>query len=243
MTLLLPPGQPIEIKLLLRYLKSKGLFNDRDFDMQACIGGRLQAKRHEASIGLLNAIMLLATRATPSYAVDAWSTKIHNKETNAYIMAYGDNIRVRDLPYDLSTPGDRTDMLGRRDLNDLDLYQIVATLIMHYEHGGYFADIGEQFVHRIVTILQRYELYDALFDAPWVFVPGVTPDTPNTTTLKHWEMVEAFTSMRMVAETQPRKGITGDVRREIRRAYTQAKTRFPDIVESDPAQFEKLCVL
>lgn len=243
MTVLLTPGQPIEIKLLLKYLKSKGLFTDRDFDMQVCIGGRLQAKRHEASIGLLNATMLLATRATPSYAVDAWSTKLHNNETNAYIMAYGAGQRKRGMPYDLSTPGDRTDMLGRRDLNDLDLYQIVATLIMHYEHGGYFADIGEQFVLKIVAILQRYELYDTLFDAPWVFVPGITPETPNTTTLKHWEMVEAFTSMRIVAESQSGKGITGEVRSEIRRAYAQAKARFPNIVESDPGQFEKLCAL
>jgi hypothetical protein len=41
----------------------------------------------------LNAAMLLATKATPSYTVDAWSTPDHNELTNAYIMAYGDGVR------------------------------------------------------------------------------------------------------------------------------------------------------
>lgn len=242
-SVLIPPGQPIEIKIVLNYLKSKGLFTDQDFDMQVCIGGRLCAKKHAASIGVLNASMLLATRAMPSYAVDAWSTKEHNSLTNAYIMAYGAGQRNRDVPYDLFGPGDRTDMLGRRDLDDLDLYQVIATLIMHYEFNGYFADLGEQFIQKAVALLQRYDLYDALFEAPWVFEPGVTNHRADADTLKHWEMVEKFTAMRIVSESDPEKGITGNVRHIIRSIYNEASTRFDHIRQAYPDEFGKLCSL
>lgn len=241
-SLLMPIGQPIEIKLLLGYLKSKGLFDGRNFDMQVCMGGRLKARRHEASIGVLNASMLLATQATPSYAVDAWSTPDHNKLTNAYIMAYGDKVRYPAY-YDLATKDDRTDMLGRRDLGDLDLYQTIATLLMHFEDGGYFEEIGKLFLERIVAILQRYKLYDALFECPWVFEPGVTSRTADTTTHRHWQMVEKFTAMRIVSEDVEGKGITGEVRRIIHDANVQAEKRFPDIIAQDPDQFVKLCTL
>lgn len=242
-TLLFRPGTAEETKLYMLYLKKKGLFDDRNFDMQTCLPGRLKPRKHNATERILGATMLLATEATPHYAVDAWSTKTQNSKTNAYIMAYGDGIRLRNLPYDINSPGCRTDMLGRRHLNDLDLYQKVGTPLMHFENGGYFSDLGENLIRRVSAILDHYKLLTALYEAPWIFDPKATVQTADMTTLKHWQMISKFTNARIVAEERDDKGITGEVRAVIQDTFMESAKRFPAIIRDNPDQFEKLCTL
>lgn len=62
----------------------------------------------------------------------------------------------------------RSDLLvGSGSRLDIENINLLATLLMHVEHGGYWKDLGRQFEEEIAALLDRHML-SGLTDAPWI---------------------------------------------------------------------------
>jgi hypothetical protein len=77
----------------------------------------------------------------------------------------GDRLVVEpQLPID----NGRSDLLvGSGSRVDIENINLLATLLMHVEHGGYWKELGEQLEQEIADLLDRH-LLTGLVDAPWV---------------------------------------------------------------------------
>jgi hypothetical protein len=78
---------------------------------------------------------------------------------------YGNHRRIRpELPFE----DGRTDLLiGSGSRLDIENINLLATLLAHAEHQGYWSKLGEQFEEDMQSLLNRH-LLAGLVDAPWV---------------------------------------------------------------------------
>jgi hypothetical protein len=71
---------------------------------------------------------------------------------------------LRRLPF----KGGRSDLLtGSGSRLDIENINLVATLLIHAEHQGYWSRLGERFEKDMQSLLDRH-LLAGLVDAPWV---------------------------------------------------------------------------
>jgi hypothetical protein len=74
----------------------------------------------------------------------------------------------------------RTDVLTCRSLQDIDTVNLVATLLTHVEHGGFWEDLGGQFIAEVEGLLDRHGL-SGLLDVPWIYGKSYSDAAKGTT--------------------------------------------------------------
>jgi hypothetical protein len=182
--MLIPPRKSgLEVVAMLNELKRRGIINERS-DIQSCIPGRL----NNQFAGILGSSMLLSSYQCLTYDRSAFETS-HNHQTASMIMAYDAGIldrSIAELPEDITG---RIDMLGRKDMRDVVLYQILGSFISQATYGGPFQKIGREFVEEYVLLLKQAGMLDIL-EAQWIndAESGVKPDIEG-----HYQVVKRCT--------------------------------------------------
>ena len=77
-----------------------------------------------------------------------------------------ERIILPELPFEK----DRTDLLTGRTEQDVRNINLLATLLVHAQYGGYWKELGLRFEHDMEELLKRHLLH-GLIEAPWVQMP------------------------------------------------------------------------
>jgi hypothetical protein len=161
------------------------LFNNPRIQVQVCSPGRLSARFG----ALLSIAFYLGSDFLRRYALEDLETTF--SESAHWHLRRGRRIIIYDaggtFERDFKWWGRAADVLvvqsllpfedGRSDIiactsrRDVENVNLIATLLMHSQYGGYWGPLGTQFAHDLDQILQRHVL-SGLLDAPWL----VTPD-------------------------------------------------------------------
>ncbi len=184
MCLVLPPVGSARAAILLlecigQFTGAK-LFGNPQIQIQVCSPGRLSA--HCAA--MLGIAFYLGSDTLRRYSLEDLKTTFshhyyHPRGTRLVLYdAEGDF--DRDFEWWHGSPGERlvqphlpidngrSDLLaGSSSRLDIENINLLATLMMHLEHNGYWKELGEQFVRDMKTLLDRH-LLGGLVDAPWV---------------------------------------------------------------------------
>jgi hypothetical protein len=182
--LVLPPvGNARSAILLLEcieYFTRSALFGNRKIQIQVCSPGRIDARRS----ALLGMGFYLGSDTLRRYAVGDLETTVsrdarYERDQRLVIYdaggdfdrdfewweTYGNRRRIRrKLPF----KDGRTDLLiGSGSRLDIENVNLIATLLTHAEHQGYWRQLGEQFADDVESLLDRH-LLAGLVNAPWV---------------------------------------------------------------------------
>ena len=182
--LVLPPvGNARSAILLLECIEHftrSALFGNRKIQLQVCSPGRIDARRS----ALLAIGFYLGSDTLRRYAVGDLETTVSSdaryqrgqrlviydaegdfERDFDWWERYGNHRRIRpELPFE----DGRTDLLiGSGSRLDIENINLLATLLAHAEHQGYWSKLGEQFEEDMQSLLNRH-LLAGLVDATWV---------------------------------------------------------------------------
>jgi hypothetical protein len=184
--LVLPPvGNARAAILLLECIErftGCALFGNRKIQIQVCSPGRLEAHRSAfLAIGFY-----LGSDTLRRYALGDLETTVsrdaHYRRAQRLVIydAGGDfergfewwessrNGKDRLIRPQLPFANGRSDLLtGSGSRLDIENINLLATLLVHAEHQGYWSKLGEQFEEDMQSLLDRH-LLAGLVDAPWV---------------------------------------------------------------------------
>jgi hypothetical protein len=184
--LVLPPVGSAQAAILLlecieQYTRCR-IFNNPNIQLQVCSPGRLD-QRYAA----LHAIgFYLGSDTLRQYRLDDFATTVsddcyYNRGRRIVIYDAGPNgefdyafawwardahgLTVRpNLPF----LNGRTDlMVGPGSKIDIKNINLLATLLVHAQSGGYWGSLGELFVSDLISLLDGH-LLSGLVDAPWI---------------------------------------------------------------------------
>jgi hypothetical protein len=186
--LVLPPvGNARAAILLLECIErftGSALFSDQKIQIQVCSPGRLNARRS----ALLAIGFYLGSDTLRRYNCGDLETTVSNggryqRGQRLVIYDAGGNfdrgfewwersingkdrlVRRPELPFKKNS---RTDLLaGSASRLDIENINLVASLLVHAEHHGYWRKLGERFEEDMRSLLQRHLLL-GLVNAPWV---------------------------------------------------------------------------
>ena len=168
------------------------IFNNKDVQIQVCSPARLSQK----SSGLLAIAFYLGSDVVRRYTLGDFGTTFSQFEKEK-LDKYGRGRRL--VLYDASGDFDsafdwwgrregtlsvnswlpfsegRTDMLAVTSKVDIHNINLVATLLCHVKHGGYWHSLGNRFVEEMMALLRRHML-EGLTAAPWVRSNEPIPD-------------------------------------------------------------------
>jgi hypothetical protein len=158
-SLILPPAPtPFELKLLIGALCSEGLVDPEYPELQLAAPMRLGKE----SCAILGASILLATGVGYEFNRDSFSTN-RNDETGFRMIVFDAGSRNDTLPF-CNTHYGRTDIQGRRDLSDIDRFQLLQTVLAQREVGGALKGLADPFEEGLRSVLARYNLEHVLAD-------------------------------------------------------------------------------
>ena len=182
--LVLPPvGNARSAILLLKCIESFtgcGIFGNPKIQIQVCSPGRLSARRS----ALLAIGFYLGSDTLRRYGLDDFETTFttnmayprgrrlvlydaegdFDRDFEWWAGAGGDRQVRHQLPFNK----DRSDLLmGSGSSLDVENVNLLATLLVHAEHEGYWKQLGTQFDAEMTALLDRH-LLSGLADAPWV---------------------------------------------------------------------------
>ncbi|MFM9849865.1 MAG: hypothetical protein ACKVP3_22260 [Hyphomicrobiaceae bacterium] len=182
--LVLPPvGNARSAILLLECIEhftGSELFDNREIQIQVCSPGRLTGRRS----ALLAIGFYLGSDTLRRYALGDLETTASDDmryRRGKRLVIYdaggdferdfewwegdGKHCRIRhQLPFE----NGRTDLLtGSGSRLDIENINLLATLLTHAAHHGYWSKLGEQFEEEMHSLLDRH-LLAGLVDAPWV---------------------------------------------------------------------------
>jgi hypothetical protein len=188
--LVLPPvGNARAAILLLECLErftESALFSDQKIQIQVCSPGRLNARRS----ALLAIGFYLGSDTLRRYSCGDLETTVSNggryqRGQRLVIYDAGGNfdrgfewwersingkdrlVRRPELPFKKNS---RTDLLaGSASRLDIENINLLASLLVHVEHHGYWKKLGERFEEDMQSLLHRHLLL-GLVNAPWVVV-------------------------------------------------------------------------
>jgi hypothetical protein len=165
-SLCLPPAlTAYELKMYIAILEAFGLLDGKDPDLQLTMSGEW-SKRLASRIGTA---MLLGTQRGVIFEQDAFRSKMHDDATGAHIMAYGAGGIKLNIPTQPICSSERTDIFGRHDVTDADLYQIVGTLGTSLEYDRIFKPVAVDFFERLEDLMDRKGLTPIAESANWIF--------------------------------------------------------------------------
>jgi hypothetical protein len=157
------------------------LFNNREIQLQVCSPGRLSAYYG----ALLSIAFYLGSDVLRRYTLEELETTFsehHNRDLRRgrRIVIYDANGtfdrdfkwwgRVADLlvvQSPLPFQDGRSDIIACTSRQDVENVNLIATLLIHSQYGGYWGPLGTQFAYDLDQILQRH-LIGGLLDAPWL---------------------------------------------------------------------------
>ncbi|MBI4836034.1 MAG: hypothetical protein HY817_02125 [Candidatus Abawacabacteria bacterium] len=238
-TLVIPPGCPIDIKLLLTYLKLEGIIDDNDYDLQITISGRWP----EEIARTVGTAMIFGSEFCPDLKPGAFMTKSHNDETGGRVMLYDAGGKIGDLPYDMPRAIGRTDMQGRRHLGDLDLYQVIGTGATHYVYHGRWHNSFAHFRKRVDAIIAESELTDTIRSSTWIYDEHQGDRNWKSGVAKHEAMLTTLGGEYAKATKLADLGIIGKMRDAIGRLEHAMATTRTAIIREDRAAFARLIQL
>jgi hypothetical protein len=186
--LVLPPvGNARAAVLLLKCIEiftGSSVFGNPEIQMQVCSPGRLNARRS----ALLAIGFYLGSDTLRRYALEDFETTFttndvyprgkrlvlydaegdFDRDFEWWVAAGGDRHVKRQLPFNT----ERSDLLiGSGSSLDIENINLIATLLVHVEHEGYWKQLGIQFDEDLRALLDRH-LLSGLLDAPWVRTKG-----------------------------------------------------------------------
>ncbi len=190
MCLVLPPvGNAVSAVRLLEAMElatGVKIYKNPDVQIQICSPGRL----NKARSAMLAIAFYLGSDQLRRYTLSQLDTTFSafHKEAKVYDKyergrrlvlydAWGDF--DREFPWwrryqgrlyiDPHFPfeGGRTDLLTGTSAVDIGNVNLVATLLLHAQHGGYWAKLGNRFEVEMKELLHKH-LLDQLLDAPWI---------------------------------------------------------------------------
>jgi hypothetical protein len=184
--LVLPPVGNARVSILLleciEAFTGEPLFSSRKTQIQVCSPGRLSTHRS----ALLAIAFYLGSDTLRRYAGRDLETTVSNDihyQRGQRLVIYdagGDfdrdfewwesarNGKERLVRPQLPFRNGRSDLLaGSASRLDIENINLIATLLVHAEHRGYWRRLGEQFEDDMQCLLDRH-LLSGLIDAPWV---------------------------------------------------------------------------
>jgi hypothetical protein len=184
--LVLPPvgnaGAAILLLECIERFTGCALFGNRKIQIQVCSPGRLNGRRS----ALLAIGFYLGSDTLRRYALEDLATTVskdeHYRRGQRLVIydAGGDfdrsfewwersgNGRDRLIRPQLPFNNGRSDLLtGSGSRLDIENINLLATLLVHAEHEGYWSMLGEQFEEDMQSLLDRH-LLAGLVNAPWV---------------------------------------------------------------------------
>jgi hypothetical protein len=183
--LVLPPvGNARAAILLLECIEhfiGCALFGNRKIQIQVCSPGRLNLRRS----ALLAIGFYLGSDTLRRYTCGDLETTVsrdYRYQRGQRLVIYDaggdfdrgfewwervgngkDRLVRRQLPFESG----RTDLLtGNGSRLDIENINLLATLLIHAEHQGYWNELGKQFEEEIISLLDRH-LLAGLVSAPW----------------------------------------------------------------------------
>lgn len=182
------------VDAIAAFIGSK-IWGSTEIQVQVCSPGRLSVAR----TAILGAVAYLGSNGLKSYGLSVSDLRTTVEHDERYMRTprlvlydgynvgggydpnygYWDRSHVR-LPHILPRlPFER----GRSDVlagcafrNDIENVNLAATLLVHAQYGGYWADIGRAFEQDVAELFARHDLSTVL-EAPWVSTgPGESMD-------------------------------------------------------------------
>ncbi len=160
--LLAPMPSWKELGFLTMMLAKEQIIDWDHPEIQMCVGGRIPNNL----CAILGSSVLLDTDRGVKYSPKAYQTT-HDHETRFNVMVYDAEGPRSSFPFEAVTGG-RTDMQGRRSLNDLKTYQLVSTVLYQgYVNQGPFAHLSAPYCVEVHSILGDYGLSFVLQES-WI---------------------------------------------------------------------------
>ena len=240
--LILPPQLcAAEHYIIFNMLEKFGILPKEDetnrypAEIQTCVAGRWLPD----IAALVGSTMLLATQRGVKYSPGAFSTDAHDNVTGARIMAYDGGVRDNGFPFDRPDAEGRTDMLGRRVVNDLDLYQVLGTLAVNLQYGGYFEKEAEKFRMKILQVLGSNNFLHTVFQSAWVEQHA----SPYDTLKNHEDMIGKLTDRWQTDYNlgpEHHYGIIGEVRDVLHDVRLDMIQKVPEMMNDHPETVKEL---
>jgi len=160
---LILPAMPSaeELKLIIGLLDKEQVVDWDHPELQISISGRLP----NVDCAFLGAAILLSTEEGVEYRRDAFDTN-QDQATGFRIMIYDAGGPRSEYPFCPSLAG-RTDIQGRRHLNDISRYQLLGSVLVNGITDGPFSHLAAPFKQRFEEILLSYQL-DSVLRQSWV---------------------------------------------------------------------------
>jgi hypothetical protein len=153
-----------ELKAFILMLVKAGIVTPDNLQLQVGIPGRLSPE----NAAYLGSAVLLSTEKGFRYSEDSFCTN-QDHATGARLMLYDANGPSTKLPFMTELIG-RTDMLGRMHLNDIDLYQLIGTALVHAQFGGPFENFGKEYKQRYEAILKKHgNGLESVLKEKWIY--------------------------------------------------------------------------
>lgn len=233
-SLIIPPlPGNLEPKLLVQTLGHLGVINEEHPELQTTMAGR---EWPQEVAGIVGSSVLLATQRGVRYKPGAFSTT-HDGQTDARIMARDAGVMKKDMPFHLDGIEGRTDKLGGRHYNDIDLYRVLGTLANHGLINGPFAPIWRFYEREYLGILKEHNLLDALSQSDWVYDRNESSD--GDLPKNHEAMIARFTDA-WFQSVDVGHGIIDKVEGLIGEAMVMMEEMRPVIEQAMPGELEKL---
>lgn len=156
------------------------LFNNRQIQIQVCSPGRLNA-RYAA---LLSVGFYLGSDFLRRYTLDDFETTFSHINSRDFrrgrrLVIYDANgMFDQDFEWwgrgsgrvifpQLPVENERSDILTCTSRRDVENVNLLATLLVHAQYGGYWEALGKQFAQEMHELLGAH-LMGGLLDAPWI---------------------------------------------------------------------------
>lgn len=211
-SLILPPTPSAsELKAIIHTLRLSGVVDSEFPEIQISAPGRLFPR----NVAIRSSAVMFASTKCIEYDREAFSTT-HNESTGARKCAYDAGGESVVLPF-MSKLDGRTDSLGHLSEDDIELVQLLHTVLIQGQVGqGPFANLSRVFSDRYLAILKKYGLGNIL-DGSWIYL-SADSRSDNNASDTHYHLVKRvtdayFSCSDRYRETGAEDGIIFDVRR------------------------------
>lgn len=223
---------PTELKMLDALLGFFGGINPATRDFQTTMAGRLE----EHQVAVEATTILLGTPVGRRYRDNAFSTENHDRETGGRIAIFDAGVRAEGFPFDVSAAKGRTDILGRRAPEDIDIQHVAGTLATHFQFGGPFEHLFAEFNRRHHEVLRRYGLEGALHASAWIENHADAHDSLAF----HGAMVDRFSAEWMRSADRVDYGVIREMGQLVTDMAQRMRAEQPRIITEMPDEFDKL---
>ncbi len=210
--LLMPACQSAEelVAMIYKFMEMGVFSESEDPEIQICIQGRLPNEL----AGILGSATILTSPSCTEYSEESFKTT-HDDATGSMMMAY--DAGGVDTNFKASPEGKigRTDIQGRRDINDIKIYQILGNLISQSHYGGAFQELGKEFIQEYKTLLKEYG-FQGVLAVKWVFCKEIDGSVSDQQATQHHQAIKKCTDRWLQdfnekQKTHEEKGLRYDV--------------------------------